>query len=118
MSEVASDDESHRALPPPRQLRPYQLEAAAGVESAWTGTGRDRNPRVAVVLATGCGKSSVISHLATRARAQGKRVLLLAHRTELLEQMADTCGVVEPGGERVGIVAADRKREQHRYRRR
>ncbi len=108
MSEVASDDESHRALPPPRQLRPYQLESASNVESAWTGAGRDRNPRVAVVLATGCGKSSVISYLATRARAQGKRVLLLAHRTELLEQMADTCGVVEPGGEHVGIVAADR----------
>lgn len=96
------------ALPAPRQLRPYQVEAATNVESAWKGDGRDRNNRVAVVLATGCGKSSVISSLATRARAQGKRVLLLAHRTELLEQMAETCGFVEPGGEAVGIVAAER----------
>ena len=82
------------------------MEAASNVEAAWNGDGRDRNPRVAVVLATGCGKSSVISSLATRARAAGKRVLLLAHRTELLEQMAETVGIVEPGGERVGVVAA------------
>lgn len=106
-----SDVRAHAAvesLPEPRQLRPYQIEAASNVEAAWNGIGRERNPRVAVVLATGCGKSSVISSLATRARAAGKRVLLLAHRTELLEQMAETVGVVEPGGERVGIVAAER----------
>lgn len=106
-----SDVRAHAAvesLPEPRQLRPYQIEAASNVEAAWNGIGRERNPRVAVVLATGCGKSSVISSLATRARAAGKRVLLLAHRTELLEQMAETVGIVEPGGERVGVVAAER----------
>lgn len=96
------------ALPAPRQLRPYQLGAASNVQSAWGGDGRERNPRVAVVLPTGTGKSSVIAYLATQARAQGKRVLLLAHRAELLEQMAESCAVVEPGGERVGIVAAER----------
>lgn len=107
MSDVRSNDAVDQ-LPAPRQLRPYQVEAASNVEAAWGGVGRGRNPRVAVVLATGCGKSSVISSLATRARAAGKRVLLLAHRTELLEQMAETVGIVEPGGERVGIVAAER----------
>ena len=95
-------------VPAPRQLRPYQVEAAANVENAWKGNTRDRNPRVAVVLPTGTGKSTVISTLATRARSEGKRVLLLAHRTELLEQMAGACEAVDPSGEKVGIVAADR----------
>lgn len=101
-----SDDTAN--LPAPRELRPYQVEASSNVESAWAGIDRERNPRVAVVLPTGTGKSTVISSIATRARAHGKRVLLLAHRTELLEQMAEACSAVDPSGERVGIVAADR----------
>lgn len=52
--------------------------------------------------------STVIASVATRARREGKRVLLLAHRTELLDQMAGAVEAVEPSGEKVGIVAADR----------
>lgn len=52
--------------------------------------------------------STVIANVATRARREGKRVLLLAHRTELLDQMAGAVEAVEPSGEKVGIVAADR----------
>lgn len=84
----------------PRQLRPYQLEAVDAVESAWS-TGM-RRP--AVVLPTGSGKSTVIAGLATRARARGKRVVMLAHRAELLGQMADSVQQVDPTGQRVGIV--------------
>lgn len=89
----------------PRQLRPYQLEAVQAVEAQWASP-EPVNP--VVVLPTGTGKSTVIATLATRARARGYRVVMLAHRRELLDQMAASVGLVEPDGERVGIVQADR----------
>jgi superfamily II DNA or RNA helicase len=52
--------------------------------------------------------STVIAELATRARIEGKKVVLLAHRTELLDQMAGAVQAVDPMGQAVGIVAADR----------
>lgn len=52
--------------------------------------------------------STVIASVATRARKEGKKVLLLAHRTELLDQMAGAVQAVDPSISEVGIVAADR----------
>lgn len=52
--------------------------------------------------------STVIASVATKARDEGKKVLLLAHRAELLDQMAGAVQAVDPDGEEVGIVAADR----------
>ena len=52
--------------------------------------------------------STVIANVAARARADKKKVLLLAHRTELLDQMAGAVKAVDPQGQDVGIVAADR----------
>ncbi|AWY05477.1 DNA helicase [Gordonia phage Morrissey] len=89
----------------PRQLRPYQTEAVMAVQSAWT---VHNLSRPAVVLPTGTGKSTVIAKLAADARANGGRVIMLAHRGELLDQMAASVGYVDPAGEPVGIVAADR----------
>lgn len=51
--------------------------------------------------------STVIASLASKARASGKRAVLLAHRNELLEQMADSVHMVDPSGEDVGFVVAD-----------
>ena len=89
----------------PRQLREYQTEAVLAVQSAWT---TYLMSRPAVVLPTGTGKSTVIAKLAVDARSAGGRVVMLAHRGELLDQMAASVGHVDPHGERVGIVAADR----------
>lgn len=89
----------------PRQLRPYQLEACLAVEAAWN---VHDISRPAVVLPTGTGKSTVIANLAASARANGGRVIMLAHRGELLDQMAASVQSVDPAGEPVGIVAADR----------
>lgn len=86
----------------PRELRPYQLEAVAAVHEAW---GRDLR-RPAVVLPTGTGKSTVIAQIAVDARARGLRVAMLAHRGELLGQMADSVLAVDPHGPRPGIVQA------------
>ena len=92
-------------LPAPRLLRPYQMEACLAVEAAWN---VHNVSRPAVVLPTGTGKSTVIANLAASMRANGGRVVMLAHRGELLDQMADAVAAVDPGGEPVGIVAAER----------
>jgi superfamily II DNA or RNA helicase len=66
-------------------LRPYQLGAIAGVESQWErGT-----KRTLLVLPTGTGKTVVFAELVRRRVAAGRRMLVLAHRTELLEQARD-----------------------------
>jgi superfamily II DNA or RNA helicase len=90
-------------MPTPRQLRPYQREAADAVYHAW---GSDTR-RTAVVLPTGTGKSSVIATVAAESARRGLRVAMLAHRGELLDQMADTVPTVDPDLPRPGIVRAE-----------
>lgn len=90
------------------QLRPYQIEARDAVEASWLGGVQ----RPAVVLPTGAGKTLVISDLAerwvSRYRLSAKqRVLVLAHREELIEQAAAKIRTMAPHL-RVGIVKADR----------
>lgn len=87
----------------PRELRPYQHEAVQAVLNEW-GT---ETRRTAVVLPTGTGKSTVIGKLATTAAGMGLRVAMLAHRGELLDQMADTVPQVDPRLPRPGIVRAE-----------
>lgn len=76
----------------PRQLRPYQLEAVKAVESDWD----DGYRRVGVVLATGLGKSTVGGSLISNAYRGGQRVLVLAHRAELLDQFQRDTMLVDP----------------------
>ena len=90
----------------PRELRPYQAEAVTAVQAAWT---VHNLSRPAVVLPTGTGKSTVIAKLAADTRANGGRVIMLAHRGELLDQMAASVGYVDPAGEPVGVMDKDRK---------
>lgn len=89
----------------PRTLRPYQSEAVAAVESDWTAGTR----RVGVVLPTGAGKSTVIGKLASNAYHAGKRVVLLAHRAELLDQMVRDMRAVDPTipADAIGFVRAE-----------
>ena len=91
----------------PRQLRPYQAEAVTEVVTYWSTPGRKRYTPV-VVLPTGTGKSTVIAKLATEARRLGLRVLMLAHRRELLDQMAASVSAVAPELPLVGIVQGER----------
>ena len=64
------------------ELRPYQNEAVASVEAEFA----RGICSTLIVLATGCGKTIVFSHLAAREVRRGGRVLILAHRGELLTQ--------------------------------
>lgn len=67
------------------QLRPYQQEAKEAVKTEWA-TG---NKKTLLVLPTGTGKTIVFSKLIEDCVTDGERVLVLAHRGELLEQAAD-----------------------------
>lgn len=89
----------------PRELRPYQCEAVDAVITAW---GRDSLRRVGVVLPTGSGKSTVIAALAVQSHRLGLRVVMLAHRGELLDQMIESVIAVDPSlHDQVGIVRAE-----------
>ena len=65
-------------------LRPYQQQAKAAILGEWQNGRR----RTLLVLPTGCGKTIVFCKLAEELVRQGQRVLILAHRGELLEQAA------------------------------
>jgi len=93
----------------PRQLRPYQEQAVQAVFNQW---GTDVR-RTAVVLPTGTGKSTVIAKIAAESHAMGLPVVMLAHRGELLDQMASTVAEVDPALGRAGIVRAETD-ESHR----
>ncbi len=65
--------------------RPYQLAAKEAVFHEWdTGNGR-----TLIVLPTGTGKTVVFSSVTEECVRKGERVLILAHRGELLSQAAD-----------------------------
>lgn len=67
------------------ELRPYQQEAKEAIFSQW-----DQGiKKTLLVLPTGCGKTIVFAKVTEECVRQGKRVLILAHRGELLEQAAD-----------------------------
>jgi hypothetical protein len=65
-------------------LRPYQIEAVNRIRAEW-----DRVNKTLLVLPTGCGKTIVFCKLAEMLVSEGDRILILAHRGELLDQAAD-----------------------------
>lgn len=68
------------------KLRPYQEDAVEAVLNEWETEG---NKKVLIVLATGCGKTIIFSNIVKCQVEKGHRVLILAHRGELLNQAAD-----------------------------
>lgn len=67
------------------KLRKYQEEAREAVQREW----EDGRKRTLLVLPTGCGKTIVFSKIIEDRVRKGERVLVLAHRSELLEQASD-----------------------------
>ncbi len=67
------------------QLRPYQTESKDAILREWDS---DRQ-RTLLVLPTGTGKTIVFCAVAEEIVRRGGRVLILAHRGELLDQAAD-----------------------------
>ena len=67
------------------ELRPYQQQAKDRIFEEW----RAGNSKTLLVLPTGCGKTIVFAKVSEDCVRMGGRVLILAHRGELLEQAAD-----------------------------
>lgn len=67
------------------KLRPYQQEAKEKVFEKWN----SGDKKTLLVLPTGCGKTIVFAKITEDCVRQGARVLILAHRGELLEQASD-----------------------------
>ena len=72
-------------------LRPYQQSLVAETYAQW-----DRGVQfVAMVSATGSGKSMTLTAIVAKERDRGQYVLVLAHRRELITQLSDTMGRME-----------------------
>ncbi|MBE7387859.1 DEAD/DEAH box helicase [Ligilactobacillus salivarius] len=67
------------------ELRPYQEEARQKVQEEW----EEGKKRTLLVLPTGTGKTIVFSKIIEDRVKKGERVLVIAHRGELLEQASD-----------------------------
>lgn len=85
------------------QMRPYQQEAFDSIFREWQDEG---NRKTLLVLPTGCGKTIVFAKVAEHCVTLGRRVLILAHRGELLDQAADKIGKA------CGLGCATEKAEQ------
>ena len=84
------------------ELRPYQQQAKDAIFSEW----ENGIKKTLLVLPTGCGKTIVFAKVAEECVKGGSRVLILAHRGELLEQAADKIG------KSTGLGCATEKAEQ------
>lgn len=74
------------------ELRPYQKEAVEAILESWS-----EYRKTLLVLPTGCGKTIVFSTIAEIMAKKVGRVLVMAHREELLQQASDklykACGM-------------------------
>lgn len=94
-----------RAAPNQLRLRPYQVTSIERVEGEFARGIK----RTLLVLPTGCGKTIVFAQLLQRilaAIATGARGLVLAHRTELLDQALEKLLAI---GVRAAVEQGDRR---------
>lgn len=84
------------------ELRPYQETARQKVQEEW----EEGKKRTLLVLPTGTGKTIVFSKIIEDRVKKGERVLVIAHRGELLEQASDKLY------KSTGLKAATEKAEQ------
>ncbi|WP_242743774.1 DEAD/DEAH box helicase family protein [Allobaculum sp. Allo2] len=67
------------------ELRPYQKQAVESIFQEW----EQGHRKTLLVLATGLGKTIVFCNVIKRLVENGEKVLILAHRKELLDQASD-----------------------------
>ena len=88
-------------------LRPYQKDAIDAVFRKWKEV-----KKLLFVCPTGVGKTIIFSNIAKREVESGRRVLILAHRDELIRQAADKlsaatglgCSIEKAGENAVGSL--------------
>ena len=83
------------------ELRPYQGEAVAAIEDEW----KKGVKRTLLVLPTGTGKTICFAKVTEDCVRMGDRVLILAHRGELLDQARDK--IAKATGLRCSIEKAE-----------
>jgi DNA repair protein RadD len=88
------------------ELRDYQITAIADTRAAFT-----RHRRVLFVLPTGGGKTVIFAFITTHAAAKENRVVILAHRQEIADQIGAALaamnvphGRIQPGHDRTEHV--------------
>lgn len=70
------------------KLRPYQIQGIRDIFDAWNPAIKDlRN--VLFQMPTGTGKTTVFSEIVRRARLKNKKILIVVHRKELVEQIVE-----------------------------
>lgn len=84
------------------ELRPYQQEAKDSIFNEWNERGVKKT---LLTLPTGCGKTIVFAKVTEDCVRNGDRVLILAHRGELLEQASDK--IFKTTGLRCAVEKAD-----------
>src|SRR5215469_13839183 len=80
-------------------LREYQVDCLERVRAAY----RDGLRAVLLVAPPGAGKTVMFAAICRGAAARGNRVLLLCHRTELIEQISNA---LHAEGVKHGYIAA------------
>lgn len=85
LATLGDSKESHSLIGRrPISLRPYQQEAREAVHREW-----ETRRSTLLVIPTGGGKTIIFSAIIEDCVRKGQRVLVLAHRSELLDQAAD-----------------------------
>lgn len=94
------------SVPGAFRLRPYQREAVDAIFDEWT-----RSPSTLLVMATGLGKTVIFSEVVRRWEQGAGRVLILAHRKELVDQARDKAGLHT--GSVPNVEMGDRRANRH-----
>lgn len=100
------DDGSHRIdtysqVDKAMQLRPYQSDLVNRIRFEY----QQGRKSVLMVLSTGGGKTCIFTHIAHQSIIKGNRVLILVHRSELLDQASSS---LRRMGVRHGLIQAGR----------
>ncbi|MEM6515146.1 MAG: DEAD/DEAH box helicase [Bacteroidota bacterium] len=87
------------------QLRPYQKEGIKKIFEAWDPK-RLNLMSVLFQMPTGTGKTTVFSEIVRKAHIKKKKVLIVVHRTELVEQIAERLATFDV---KAGVISANLK---------
>lgn len=92
------------------ELRQYQKDGITKIFNAWN-PAKDNLMKVLFQMPTGTGKTTVFSEIVRKAQLKNKTVLLVVHRTELVEQIKDRLATFEVDA---GIITAGVKPEPNK----
>ena len=87
-------------------LRKYQIEFVSGIRSCFSSGSK----RVLGVAPTGAGKGRILAHITRCSTEKGRKTLIVAHRSEILKQLADN---LKDEGVDHGMIQSGREMRLH-----